>query len=185
MSVSHTSSVCNITIVGEYQSCPLREMDVIARFKRWMSAIINQHIGMKRLNSLMEKRTSFQMYVEHPPVGERLLGLRWRRRFAAKWWLPLDPVEHRLAAGAQRAAGARRQHGSVDLHFLVEGADFYGRHGGALGVQVQRERHVTEDVLGSQVNAFARVCYQLYVGNGGVACDIRVHRLSPQTVFSL
>lgn len=105
------------------------------------------------------------------PVGEHLLGLWWRRRFGAEWWLPLNPVEHRLAAGAQSAAGARGQHGGIDFHFLIESADFYGSDGGTLGVQAQRERHVTEDVLGSQVNAFARVCNQLYVGDVGVACD--------------
>lgn len=50
MSVSHTSPVCNITIVREYQSCPLTEMIVIARFKgkKWLSN--NQHFQMKWLN---------------------------------------------------------------------------------------------------------------------------------------
>lgn len=90
---------------------------------------------------------------------------------ATEWWLPLNPVEHGLAAGAQRAAGARGQHGSIDFHFLIKSADFYGSDGSTLGVEAQREWRVTEDVLGSQVKAFPRVCYQLYVGDGGVACD--------------
>lgn len=108
---------------------------------------------------MIEKRIAFQSYVQAPtvPVGERLLGLGWRRRFATERWLPLNPVEHRLAAGAQRAAGARGQHGSINFHFLVESADFNGSDSSTLGVQAQRERHVTEDVLRSQVNAFACV----------------------------
>lgn len=121
------------------------------------------------------------------PVGEHLLGLRRRRRFAAEWRLPLNPVEHRPTAAAQRAAGARRQHGCVDFHLLVESADFYGGDGSALGVQAQRERHVAEDVLGSQVEAFACVCYQLYVGDGGVSCEkvVQGHKLNVKDCFQV
>lgn len=96
----------------------------------------------------------------------------------------MNPVLHRLAAGAQRAAGARGQHGSIDFHFLIKSADFNGGNGGVMGVQAQGEGHVTEDVLWSQVNAFARVHYQLYVGYGRVVCDkgIQMDGLSQQTV---
>lgn len=128
----------------------------------------------------MVKSITFQLHVEHIPVSEHLLALGWQRRFAAEWRLTLNPVEHRLTVVAQRAAGTRRQHGCVDFHFLVESADFYSSDGCTLGVQAQRERHVAEDMLGSQVDAFACVCYQLYVGDGGVAWNkvMQVHKLN-------
>lgn len=40
-----------------------------------------------------------------------------------------------------------------------------------MGVEAQGEGHVAEDVLGSEVYAFPRVRYQLYVGYGWVVCD--------------
>lgn len=96
----------------------------------------------------------------------------------------MNPVLHRLAAGAQRAGGAGGQHGSIDFHFLIKGADFNGGDGGVVGVQAQGEGHVTEDVLRPQVNAFGRVRYQLYVAYGGVACDkgTQADRRGQQTV---
>lgn len=104
------------------------------------------------------------------PVSECLQGLRWRR-FAGEGRLPMNPVKQRLAAGAQRAAGAWRQHGSIDLHLLVEGAEFYGGDGSVVGVNVQGEGHVAEDMLGSKVNDFPLICCQLYVGYSWVVCD--------------
>lgn len=99
----------------------------------------------------------------------------------------MNPVLHRLAAGAQRAGGAGGQHGSIDFHFLIKGADFNGGDGGVMGVQAQAEGHVTEDVLRSQVDAFGRVRYQLYVGYGRVVCDkgTQMDRLGQQTVVSI
>lgn len=105
--------------------------------------------------------------VRHLPVSECLLGLRWRG-FAGEGWLPVNPIQQRLAAGAQRAARAWRQHGGINLHLLIEGAEFYGGDGSTVGVEAQGEGHVAEDVLGSKVNDFPRVCYQLYVGYGWV-----------------
>lgn len=40
-----------------------------------------------------------------------------------------------------------------------------------MGVEAQGQGHVAEDVLGSEVHAFPRVCYQLDVGYGWVVCD--------------
>lgn len=76
----------------------------------------------------------------------------------------MNPVKQRLAAGAQRATGPCGQHGSIDLHLLIKSAEFYGSDGGIVGVKPQGEGHVAEDMLGSKVDAFPRVCYQLYVG---------------------
>lgn len=117
--------------------------------------------------------------IQRLPVGECLLGLRGGG-VAGEGRLPLNPVQQRLAAGAQGAPRARRQHGSIDLHLLVEGAELYGSDGGALGVEAQGEGHVAEDVLGSEVNASSRVRYQLYVGYGWVVCDgqIQIDRLN-------
>ena len=80
----------------------------------------------------------------------------------------MNPIQQRLAAGAQRAAEARRQHGSIDLHLLIEGAELYGGDGSVVGVEAQSEGHVAEDVLWSEVNGIPRFCYQLYVGYGWV-----------------
>lgn len=85
--------------------------------------------------------------------------------------MPLDPVEQGLAAGAHPAAGARGQHGRVDLHLLIEGAEFYGSDGGVVGVEPQGEGHVTEDMLWPKVNAFACICYQLDISYGWVAWE--------------
>lgn len=41
-----------------------------------------------------------------------------------------------------------------------------------MGVEAQSEGHVTEDVLGSEVDDFSRVRYQLYVIYGWVVCDM-------------
>lgn len=122
--------------------------------------------------------------IRHLPVSERLLGLRWGG-FASEGRQPLNPVQQRLAAGAQRAAGAWGQHGSIDLHLLIEGAEFYGGDGGVVGVEAQSEGHVAEDVLGSEVNAFPFVGYELYVGYGWVLCDreIQIDRLNMSAVI--
>lgn len=93
----------------------------------------------------------------------------------------------RLAAGAQGTAGARGQHGSIDLQLLIECAEFDGNDGGVVGVQSQGEWHVTEDMLGSEVNAFLCVHYQLNVGYSWVVWDreIRIQRLDLSGVISV
>lgn len=94
-----------------------------------------------------------------------------RRRFAGEGRLPLNPVQQRLAARAQGTAGSRGQHGSIDLHLLIKGAEFYGSNDSIVGVKAQGEGHVAENMLWPEVYAFPCVCYQLYVGYGWVACD--------------
>lgn len=117
------------------------------------------------------------------PVGERLLCLR-RGGFAGEGRLPLNPINQGLAAAAQRAAGAWRQHGGVDFHLLVEGAEFYGGNGSIVGVEAQREGHVAKDVLRSEIDAFPRVCYQLYVGYSWVICEKEIQIYELQTYVS-
>lgn len=85
--------------------------------------------------------------------------------------MPPNPVEQGLAAGAQGAARARGQHGCIYLHLLIEGAEFDGSDGGVEGVEPQGEGHVTEDMLWPKVNAFACICYQLYISYGWVVWE--------------
>lgn len=94
-----------------------------------------------------------------------------RRRLAGEGRLPLNPVQQRLAARAQRTAGSRGQHGSINLHLLIKSAEFYGSNGSVVGVKAQSEGHVAENMLGPEVYAFPCVCYQLYAGYGWVFCD--------------
>lgn len=88
----------------------------------------------------------------------------------------MNSVHQRLAAGAQRAAGPRGQHGSIDLHLFIKGADLYVGDDCAVVVEAQGEGHVAEDVLRSEVDAFPRVRYQLDVGYGWVVCGSEIQR---------
>lgn len=98
--------------------------------------------------------------------------------------LPLNLVQQGPAPGAQGAAGARGQHGGVNLHLLVKGAEFDGGDGEAAGVQTQREGHVAEDVLGSEVDALPCGGYQLHVSQGRVVWEPEI-RLNMSACISV
>lgn len=66
----------------------------------------------------------------------------------------MNPIEKRLTARAEMTAGAGRQHCRIDLHLLIKGAELYGTDGNIVGIEVQGEGHVTEDVLWSKVDGF-------------------------------
>lgn len=102
----------------------------------------------------------------HLPVSKGVLCLRSRRFSEGR--LPLDPVSQRYAAGAEWAGRPRRQHDRIDLQTLVKGAQFDGSDGRVAGIETQGEGHVTEDLLGSQVDAEPPVSDQLYVGDSWV-----------------
>lgn len=131
--------------------------------KAWLYGNLNQNLIKVKTNVWPDN-------VQLLPVSECLLGLRWWG-VAGEGWLPLNPVEQRLAAGAQRASGPWGQHGSINLYFLIEGEEFYGSNGSAVGAEAQGEGHVAEDVLRSDVDAFPRICYQFYVGYSWVVWD--------------